>query len=161
MEYLDGICLGACEPLLATDVPSLNDSSPFKSESIRSNPYDPQGGNITDLRSLLVGTWSRADAEKNQIYTFKVDGCAELRDYSAPDGGAVDRAGVYPQTLVISFTGTYTLVGDLLRLTFTGVQTNDPGGEAPLLLDKVVNIRIANDELTLEELDGDRVYARI
>ncbi|MEE3259472.1 MAG: hypothetical protein VX293_09705 [Candidatus Latescibacterota bacterium] len=130
----------------------------------RDNLYDPQGGNITDLRSLLVGTWSLADAEKNQIYTFKAEGqppACTLRDYSAPNGGPVDRNGAYPQTLVISFAGTYKLVGDLLRITFTGVQTNDPGGEAPLLLDKVVNIRIANDELTLEELDGDRVYARI
>ena len=126
----------------------------------RDNPYDPQGGNITDLRSLLVGTWSRDDAEKNQIYTFKVDGRAELRDYSAPDGGAVDRNGTYPQTLVISFTGTYAMVGDLLRITFTKVQTNDLG-DTPLLRDKVVNISIANDELTMEELDGDRVYARI
>ncbi len=127
----------------------------------RANPYDPQGGGITDLRSLLVGTWSRDDAEKNQIYTFKEDGRAELRDYTAPDGGAVDRNGVYPQTLEIRFSGTYVLVGDLLRITFTNVQTNDPGGDTPLLLDKVVNIRIQNDQLTMEERDGERVYGRI
>ncbi|HIG54208.1 MAG TPA: hypothetical protein EYG11_20290 [Candidatus Latescibacteria bacterium] len=127
----------------------------------RTNSYDPSGGGITDLRSLLVGTWSRDDAEKNQIYTFKEDGRAELRDFSTLEGGAIDRNGAYPQTLVFSFSGTYAMVGDLLRITFTGVQTNDPGGETPLLRDKVVNIRIQGDKLTLEEPDGDRVYARI
>ena len=41
----------------------------------RSNPFDPTvEGNITDLNTLLVGTWSRADIEKNQVYTFKKDG---------------------------------------------------------------------------------------
>ena len=127
----------------------------------RTNSYDPSGGGITDLRSLLVGTWSRDDAEKNQIYTFKADGRAELRDFSAQEGGAIDRNGAYPQTLVFSFSGTYAIVGDLLRITFTEVQTNDPGGETPILRDKVVNIAIVGDELTLEEPDGDRVYARI
>lgn len=127
----------------------------------RTNPYDPQGGGITDLRSLLVGTWSRADAERNQVYRFKEDGRAELSDYTAPEGGVVDRNGAYPQTLVFSFSGTYALVGDLLRITFTDVQTNDPGGGTPLLRDKVVNIRIQSDELTMEEADGDRIYDRI
>ena len=61
----------------------------------------------------------------------------------------------------IRFSGTYVLVGDLLRITFTNVQTNDPGGDTPLLLDKVVNIRIQNDQLTMEERDGERVYGRI
>ena len=79
----------------------------------RANSYDPSGGGITDLRSLLVGTWSRDDAEKNQIYTFKADGRAELRDFSAPEGGAIDRNGAYPQTLVFSFSGTYAIVGEI------------------------------------------------
>ena len=127
----------------------------------RDNCYDPSGGCITDLGSLLVGTWSRDDTEKNQIYSFKADGRAELRDFSAPEGGAIDRNGAYPQTLVFGFSGTYAIVGDLLRITFTDVQTNDPGGETPILRDKVVNIAIKGDELTLEEPDGDRVYARI
>ena len=127
----------------------------------RTNCYDPNGVCITDLPSLLVGTWSRDDAEKNQIYTFKADGRAELRDFSAPEGGAIDRNGAYPQTLVFSFSGTYAIVGDLLRITFSGVQRNDPGGETPILRDKVVNIAITGDELTVKEPDGDRVYARI
>ena len=126
----------------------------------RANPYDPQGGGITDLRSLLVGAWSREAPEQNQIYTFKEDGRVELRDFSAPDGGEIDRNGVYPQILEFRFTGTYALVGDLLRITFTDVQANDPSIERPLLRDKVVNIRIQSDELTLEEPDGERIYAR-
>ena len=127
----------------------------------RSNPYDPSGENVIDLRAQLVGTWSREAVEQNQIYIFKEDGRAELRDYSAPDGGTVDRNGTFPQTLVYSFSGTYMLVGDLLRVTFTDVQINDPGGSTPLLRDKVVNIRIANDELIMEETDGNRAYVRI
>jgi hypothetical protein len=127
----------------------------------RSNPYDPSGENVIDLRAQLVGTWSREAVEQNQIYIFKEDGRAELRDYSAPDGGTVDRNGAFPQTLVYSFSGTYMLVGDLLRITFTDVQINDPGGALPLLRDKVVNIRIANNELIMEETDGDRTYVRL
>ena len=48
-----------------------------------------------------------------------------------------------------------------LRSTFTDVQINDPGGTLPLLRDKVVNIRIANNELIMEETDGDRTYVRL
>ena len=40
------------------------------------------------------------------------------------------------------------------------MQINDPGGTLPLLRDKVVNIRIANNELIMEETDGDRTYVR-
>jgi hypothetical protein len=129
--------------------------------NVKRTGFDPRGGGITDLRSLLVGTWARDEADNNQIYTFKEDGRAELRDFSTLEGGAIDRNGAYPQTLVFSFSGTYAMVGDLLRITFTDVRTNDPGGETPLLRDKVVNIAIKGDELTLEEPDGDRVYARI
>ena len=77
----------------------------------RSNPFDATvEGSITDLNALLVGTWSRADVEKNQVYTFKEDGRVELRDYSAPGEGEIDRNGSYPETLVFSFSGTYVLV---------------------------------------------------
>ncbi len=127
----------------------------------RDNPYDPKGGGITDFTALLVGTWSRVDAEKNQVYTFKEDGRVELRDYTSAGGGAIDRNASYPQTLVLSFTGTYILVGDLLRINFTAVQTNNPAGQAPSLRDKQVNIRIRGNALTLAELDGDRLYTRI
>ena len=127
----------------------------------RSNPNDPSREDAIDLPVELVGTWSREAVEQNQIYIFKEDGRAELRDYSAPDGGTVDRNGTFPQTLVYSFSGTYMLVGDLLRITFTDVQINDPGGTLPLLRDKVVNIRIANNELIMEETDGDRTYVRL
>jgi hypothetical protein len=108
-----------------------------------------------------VGTWSRADAESNQVYTFKEDGRVELRDYTSPNGGAIDRNASFPQVLVLSFTGTYILVGDILRINFTAVQTNDPAGQTPSLRDKQVNIRISGNTLTMEERDGDRLYTRI
>ena len=127
----------------------------------RSNPFDPTvEGSITDLNALLVGTWSRADVERNQVYTFKEDGRVELRDYSAPDGGAIDRNGSYPETLVLSFSGTYVLVGDRLRISFTFVRTNDPSGQVPSLRDKVVPIAILGDVLTMKEADGNREYMR-
>jgi hypothetical protein len=129
--------------------------------SERSNAYDPKGGGITDFNALLVGTWSRADAESNQVYTFKEDGRVELRDYTSPDGGTIDRNASYPQTLVLSFTGTYILVGDILRINFTAVQTNNPAGQTPSVRDKQVNIRISGNTLTMEERDGDRLYTRI
>jgi hypothetical protein len=61
----------------------------------------------------------------------------------------------------LSFTGTYVILGDLLRINFTNVQTNELGGEPPLLRDKQVNIRIEGSTLTMKELDGDRIYTRI
>jgi hypothetical protein len=128
----------------------------------RSNPYDTtRSGGIVDLREELVGAWSREDVEKNEVYAFKADGRVELRDFSSPGGGPVDRNASYPQTLVLSFTGTYVLVGDLLRITFTDVQSNDPSGSKPLLRDKVVNILIQGNRLTMKEADGERVYARL
>ena len=127
----------------------------------RSNPFDPTvEGNITDLNTLLVGTWSRADIEKNQVYTFKKDGRIELRDYSAPGEGYIDRNGSYPETLVLSFSGTYVLAGDRLRIMFTSVRTNDPLGQVPSLRDKVVPIAILGDVLTMKEVDGNREYIR-
>ena len=127
----------------------------------RTGYHDPLGGGVIEYRSLVVGTWSRDDAEKNQYYVFKKNGRAELRDFTAPDGGVVDRNGAFPQTLVFSFSGTYTISGDVLRITFASVQTNDPGGETPSLRDKVIRIYIQGDELTMKELDGDRVFTRI
>jgi hypothetical protein len=61
----------------------------------------------------------------------------------------------------LSFTGTYVILGDLLRINFTNVQANELGGEPPLLRDKQVNIRIEGSTLTMKELDGDRIYTRI
>ena len=127
----------------------------------RSNPFDTTvEGSITDLNALLIGTWSRADVEKNQVYTFKKDGRVELRDYSAPGEGEIDRNGSYPETLVLSFSGTYVLAGDRLRISFTSVRTNDPLGQVPSLRDKVVLIAISGDVLTMKEVDGNREYMR-
>lgn len=130
----------------------------------RENECDPKtslSSSFCDIESLIIGTWSRADGEKNQVYTFKEDGRVELRDYTSPDGGAIDRNASYPQTLVLSFTGTYILVGDILRINFTAVQTNDPAGQTPSLGPKEVNVRIRGNTLTMEERDGDRIYARL
>ena len=127
----------------------------------RSNPFDPTvEGSITDLNAVLVGTWSRADVEKNQVYTFKEDGRVEIRDYSAPGGGDINRNGSYPETLVLSFSGTYILVGDRLRISFTSVMTNDPSGLVPSLRDKVVPIAILGNVLIMKEVDGNREYMR-
>ena len=94
------------------------------------------------------------------MYTFKKDGRVELRDYSAPGEGEIDRNGSYPETLVLSFSGTYVLAGDRLRISFTSVRTNDPLGKVPSLRDKVVLISILGDVLTMKEVDGNREYMR-
>lgn len=129
----------------------------------RDHVLDPANPNPVDIADLLVGTWSRVDAEKNEIYTLKADGRVELHDYSAPGGGEVDRNGSYPQTLVITYYGSYALVGNLLRLSFTGGTTNNPDGSLPALpeADKVVSIQVTRTTLTLKEGDGNRVYTRI
>jgi len=129
----------------------------------RGNPFDPASGQEINTGELLIGSWSREDAEKNEVYTFKRNGSIELRDYSSPSGGEVDRNASFPQTLVISYSGTYTVVGNLLRISYSQAQVNDPGGQPPPLppSDKVMSIVISSDQLILEERDGDRVYERL
>lgn len=145
-----GLFLG-CALLLGCGVPE------------RDNPLDPASGRGGDIAELLIGTWNRADAEKNEVYVFKRNGGFELHSYSAPGGGEVDRNAPYPQTLRITYFGTYALVGNLLRLSFSGVQTNQPGGVLPALppADKVVTIAVARDTLIFREPDGDRLYTRL
>ena len=135
----------------------------------RDNPLDPESGQEVDSAELLIGTWSRVDAEKNEVYTFKPNGACELRDYSpgpesaAADLSEVDRNAPFPQTLEIVFSGNYLLRGNLLSLSFTSVATNDPGGSQPSLppQDKLVPLVVGGDQLILEERDGDRLYTRI
>lgn len=92
----------------------------------RDNPVDPVVSGGVDLRELLVGTWSRADTEKNEVYFFTGDGRVELRDYTSTGEGAIDRNASFPPTRVRSFTGSYSLVGNVLRITFTLAQSSDP-----------------------------------
>jgi len=129
----------------------------------RSNRFDPASGQVVNFDDLLIGSWSREDAEKNEVYIFKSNGSVELRDYSAPDGGEVDRNASFPQTLEIRYSGTYILVGNLLKISYTRVQINDPEDQPPLLppSDKVVSIVVSSDQLILEERDGDRIYERL
>jgi hypothetical protein len=124
--------------------------------------HDPASGHELKIGELLIGSWSREDAEKNEVYTFKPNGSIELRDYTS-DGEEVDRNASFPQTLVISYSGTYTVVGNLLRISYTRVQVNNPAGNPPPLppTGKVISIVVSNDQLTLEERDGDRVYERM
>ena len=132
----------------------------------RGNPCDsanPASGQECNPAELLIGTWSREDAEKNEVYTFKSKNSVELSNYSSPDGGEVDRNASYPQTLVLRYTGIYSLLGNLLRISFAASDTNEPGGLKPSLpsADKVVEIVVERDELILKERDGDRIYTRI
>ena len=55
------------------------------------------------------------------------------------------------------------MVGNLLRISYTRVQINDPEDQPPLLppSDKVVSIVVSSDQLILEERDGDRIYERL
>lgn len=135
-------------------------------EPIRDNPLDPSYSRTIDLREEIIGSWGRDDAEKNEVYTFKVGGRVELRDFTAgpeSDGGSVDRNASYPTTRVITFAGTYELTGPALRLSFTQAQTNDPKAQVPSLPpgDRLVVIAIKGDVLTVREADGVRQYTRV
>ncbi|MFH1571781.1 MAG: hypothetical protein ABIL09_27575, partial [Gemmatimonadota bacterium] len=84
------------------------------SDLARDNPVDPRVNGGLTLRQQLVGTWSRDEAQANELFTFKSDGRVELKSYSSPSGGAVDRNATFPQTRVRIYEGTFTLVGDQL-----------------------------------------------
>ena len=128
----------------------------------RDNPVDPKVSGGLSLRDQLLGSWSRDDAEKNEIYTFKVDGSIELRDFTNPSGGTVDRNATYPDTRVRIFEGTFQLVGDLLSITFTRAQSNEPGETLQVpVATKKAEIGISRNTLTLDETDGRRFYTRL
>ena len=128
----------------------------------RDNPVDPIVSGGVDLRELLVGTWSREDTEKNELYFFTGDGRVELRDYTSTAEGAIDRNASFPPTRVRSFSGSYSLVGNVLRITFTLASSSDPDERLSLpSSDKVVEISISGTRLVLKERDGDRQYTRM
>jgi hypothetical protein len=129
----------------------------------RDNPYDPQVSRYVDLQAAIVGSWGREDVEANQVYTFRTDGRVELRDYAAPGGGAVDRNAAYPQTLVLTYSGTYELAGSVLRISYSEVSTNDPAGTVPSLpaIDSRFVVRVAGAQLSLEGSDGLRFFQRL
>ena len=127
----------------------------------RKNPNDPYNTNIAGLSNALIGTWSRDDADGNQVYIFKTDGRVVLRDYSGSDGGVIDRDAVFPVTLVYSFSGTYQLDGNLLHIDFAAVYSNNPNAQMPTLRSKTVNVRIVDDKLTLiDQIDGEMIFRR-
>ena len=98
----------------------------------RDNPLDPNADNhIGPLKDAIIGIWSVDNEQENQVYQFSLNGSVNLTDYSNPEGGEVDRNGTYPQTLVIRFSGTYTLGGTLLNVSFTESFTNTTEVESP------------------------------
>lgn len=128
----------------------------------RDNPVDPKVSGGLTLRDQLIGSWSRDDSEKNEIYTFKSDWKVELRDFASPTGGTVDRNATFPETRVRVFEGTYTLVGNLLTVFFTRAQSNDPADAVQVpTTERLAEISIARNTLTLTESDGKRFYIRM
>jgi len=133
-------------------------------EPERDNPFDPsfKDGEVL-LRRQIVGEWERDADGENQVYAFKADGAVEWRDYSAPDGGPVDRTAPFPQTLVLTYSGTYVLEGRTLKLVFTQVQTNEPAGvKSPPDDDaRLLRVALRGDLLTLSEGGRDRRFSRL
>lgn len=129
----------------------------------RNNPVDSVVSGGQTLLDQLLGLWSRIEGDKNEIYTFTADGRVELRDFTSPSGGTVDRNATFPTTRVRIFTGTYTLVGNLLTMFFTQAQSNDPDDVVRVpSTQKVVEISIRRDTLTFHESDGnDRFYTSL
>ena len=126
----------------------------------RDNRLEPFNANAA-AADLLVGTWSRADAEANEVYTFRADGRVELVSYASPGGGAVDRNAA--STVLITYGGIYVLRGNLLRLTLTTAQTTEPGGIPPALPpdDRVVVIEVGARQLSMSGSDGRHDYVRM
>ncbi|HJP32541.1 MAG TPA: hypothetical protein QGF95_18510 [Candidatus Latescibacteria bacterium] len=128
----------------------------------RNNLVDPVVSGGLTLRDQLLGSWSRADDEKNEIYTFTADGRIELRDFTSPAGGTIDRNATFPTTRVRVLAGTYTLVGNLLTIFFTQAQSNDPDDTVQVpSAQKVVEISIRRATLTFKESDGTRFYTSL
>ena len=129
----------------------------------RDHALDPANPHPVDIGALLIDTWSRADTEANQIYSFRPDGHVELHAYASRGAWPVDRNAPADSILVISYSGTYTLVGRLLRFSYTSVAVNGPDDPLPALptVDPVVEITVNDATLTLHERDGDRVYGRM
>ena len=124
----------------------------------RKNPFYLVG---LSLHAQLIGSWNRVEEQGNELYIFKPDGGVELRRFFSPDGGPVDRNASYPTTLVRVFEGIYKVVNDKLTISFTHVYSNNPDDEIGIpAIDKVVEISIRRNTLTLDEPDGRRFYNR-
>lgn len=127
----------------------------------RINNSDPKVTGGGTLRELLVGSWSRDDGEKNEVYVFRADGRVELRQFFSDDE-EVNRDAPFPQTLEHDFAGIYTLVIDVLTISFTSAVSFDPDETiVPPPRDIVVEIGIRGRTLTLNERDGKRLYTRL
>lgn len=128
----------------------------------RDNPLDPSSSSFVDLPRLLVGSWARNDQERNEVYFFKEDGAMQLLDftcYQRGPGDTVDRQTTPPCHTLF---GNYFLDGDQLRLSFNEIHTLP--GQEPVPLprtDKVAQISIRRETLTLIEADGTRSYTRL
>ena len=122
----------------------------FCGDLARNNLLDLAVPGFVPLKDLLVGTWSLDNGPENKVYFFEGDGC-------------VDRNASYPQTLVIGFTGTYTLTGNVLRLSFTDSFWNNTDGQPPRppTDSKLVEVQIQGRILSLKDIDGERPYTRI
>ena len=126
----------------------------------RDNPMDPNAPNhIGPLKDAIIGLWSLENEQENRVYQFSLNGSVSLTDYSNPGGGEVDRNGIYPQTLVIRFSGTYTLVGTLLNISFTESFTNTTEVESPPVPSEPLIFEIIpRDSNTLEFKDTAGVH---
>ena len=129
----------------------------------RDNSMDPQSPDfIGDLGEALRGEWSLETSAKNQVYTFKSDNSVLLYNYSSPSGGPVDRNASYPDMLLIRYSGTYRVDGNLLRITFTAALSNEPGAAPPSLPPSGLRaeISIRGNTLTMKDSSGERAYTR-
>jgi hypothetical protein len=128
----------------------------------RDNPLDPHSPRFVDLDQLLIGSWGRNDQERNEVYFFKDDGAVQLLDFTCHQTGPsdpVDRTATPPCHTLF---GNYFLDGDQLRLSFTEVHTLP--GQDPVSLprtDKLAQISIRRETLTMVEENGTRSYTRL
>ena len=129
-------------------------------EFVRDNPMDPTNGGSA-LAEQLIGSWSRVEVLANELYTFRRDARVELKSYSSPGDGEVDRNAVFPDTHVRIYTGTYRLVGSQLEITFSEAISNDPSEIVSVpATKKLVTVTISRNTLTLDEPGGKVYYTR-
>jgi hypothetical protein len=130
----------------------------------RDNPFDPRvSEGEALLRTQILGEWELDEDGENQVYVFRADGSVERRDYSAPGGGLVERGAPFPQTLVISRSGTYGLEGKNLSIVFTQIQTNEPAGVPPPLDPDglLLRLEVRGDRLTFSGDSRERSFTRL
>ena len=102
----------------------------------------------------MIGSWGRNDQERNEVFNFKVDGGFELLDYTCYNSPPGDKVAYDALVPCYTFSGTYTLSGDQLSLSYQSVSAKQDQESVSLpRTDQVARISIKNKTLSLMRTD--------